>query len=137
MTMNVDERRTRLIENLFEAFNRHDAEAVMACFTPGIVFDGAAGPDAHGTRFSGRSAVKAAFVAVWTGMPDVAWTVRRHMVAGDRAISEWLFTGTRPDGGRIEAEGVDLFEFDGELVATKSAFRKDRPVQPPRGESRP
>lgn len=127
----IDERRMRRLRDLFAAFNRHDAEAVMACFAPDIVFDGAAGPDPHGTRFVGRDAVRAAFVAVWTGMPDVAWTVERHTLAGDRATSEWLFTGTRADGGRIEAWGVDLFTFEGDLVARKSAFRKDRPVQPP------
>ncbi len=73
--------------------------------------------------------MRAAFVGVWTDMPDVAWAVSRHTVAGDRATSEWLFTATRADGGRIEAEGVDLFTFEDGLIARKSAFRKDRPVQ--------
>lgn len=119
-----------LLERLFAAFNRHDADAVMSCFTPDVVFDGAAGPDAWGRRFEGRDAVKAAFVGVWTDMADVAWTVQRHTLAGDRATTEWLFTGTRRDGTRIEANGVDLFSFEGDLIATKSAFRKDRAVLP-------
>lgn len=121
--------RMALLEHLFAAFNRHDAEGVMACFTPGVVFDTAAGPQPHGRRITGQEAVRAAFVGVWTDMPDVAWAVTRHTVAGDRAISEWLFKGTRADGGRIEAEGVDLFTFEDGLIARKSAFRKDRPVQ--------
>lgn len=121
--------RHALLERLFAAFNHHDAEGVMACFTPGVVFDTAAGPDAHGRRLVGQDAVRAAFVGVWTDMPDVAWTVSRHTIAGDRATSEWLFTGTRPDGARVEVQGVDLFTFEGGLVAHKSAFRKDRPVQ--------
>lgn len=121
--------RMALLERLFAAFNRHHAEGVMACFTPDVVFDTAAGPEAHGRRLTGQEAVRAAFVGVWTDMPDVAWAVSRHTVAGDRATSEWLFTGTRADGGRIEAEGVDLFTFEGGLIARKSAFRKDRPVQ--------
>jgi ketosteroid isomerase-like protein len=121
--------RHALLERLFAAFNRHDAEGVMACFTPGIVFDTAAGPEAHGRRLVGRDAVRSAFVAVWTDMPDVAWAVARHTLAGERATSEWLFTGTRADGGRVAVEGVDLFVFEGGLIARKSAFRKDRPVQ--------
>ena len=121
--------RHRLLETLFAAFNRHDADGVMACFTHDIVFDGAAGPDANGRRFEGREAVRAAFVAVWTAMPDVSWTVRRHAVFGDRAVSEWLFAGTNAQGGRVEAEGLDLFGFRGDLIASKSAFRKDRPIQ--------
>ena len=118
-----------LLERLFDAFNRHDAEGVMACFTPGIVFDAAVGPEAHGRRFTGHDAVKAAFVAVWTDMPDVSWTILRHTIAGDVALSEWLFAGTRRDGQKVEVNGLDVFAFDGDLIASKSAYRKDRPVQ--------
>ena len=122
--------RHRLLEDLFAAFNRHDAEGVMACFTPGVVFDAAAGPEAVGRRITGQEAVRAAFVGVWTAMPDVSWTVRRHAVFGDRAVSEWLFAGTTAQGARVEVEGLDLFTFEGDRIATKSAFRKDRPVLP-------
>jgi ketosteroid isomerase-like protein len=125
----IEARRLALLERLFDAFNRHDADGVMACFTPDVVFDTAAGPEAHGRRLTSQDAVRAAFVAVWTDMPDVAWTVTRHTLAGERATSEWLFTGTRADGGRVGVEGVDLFVFEGPLIARKSAFRKDRPVQ--------
>ncbi|MCK8787018.1 nuclear transport factor 2 family protein [Roseomonas sp. NAR14] len=125
------EARQALLVRLFEAFNRHDADGVMACFTPDIVFHAAAGPEANGRRLAGAEAVRAAFVATWTAMPDVSWQVRRHAVFGDRAVSEWLFRATAPDGGRIEAEGLDLFEFAGPLIAAKSAFRKDRPPIPP------
>lgn len=115
-----------LLQTLFAAFNRHDAEGVMACFTDDIVFDAATGPEAMGRRIIGQEAVRAAFVGVWTAMPDVAWTIRRHAVFGDRAVSEWLFTGTGAAGGRIEVEGLDLFAFAGDRIAAKSAFRKDR-----------
>ncbi len=123
---------TRLttLERLFAAFNAHDADAVMACFTQGAVFFGAAGSEANGRRFDGSDAIRAAFTAVWTGMPDVQWAVHRSRMLGDEAITEWLFTGTRDDGARIEAEGLDLFRFEGDLVAAKSAFRKDRPATP-------
>jgi len=124
-----DAERHALLDRLFSAFNRHDADGVMGCFTPGVVFDTAAGPDAHGRRLIGQDAVRAAFVAVWTEMPDVNWAVARHTLSGERAASEWLFSGTRADGGRIAVEGVDLFVFDGPRIARKSAFRKDRPVQ--------
>ena len=119
--------RLATLGRLFEAFNRHDAEAVMRCFTPGAVFLAAAGAEACGRHISGTAAIRDAFAAVWTGMPDVRWTVRRSRILGDEAITEWLFTGTRADGSRVEAEGLDLFGFEGGLIATKSAFRKDRP----------
>jgi ketosteroid isomerase-like protein len=126
----MEKDRVSLLETLFAAFNRHDAEGVMACFAPGIVFDTAAGPEALGKRIIGLDDVRAAFVGTWTSMPDVQWHVRRHAVFGDRAVTEWLFTATAPQGGRIEVEGVDLFGFEGALIVSKSAFRKDRPLQP-------
>lgn len=122
----TDTDRLALLETLFAAFNRHDAAGVMACFDPAIVFDAAAGPEAVGRRIVGIEAVRAAFVATWTTMPDVAWTVRRHAVFGDRAVSEWLFTATTPGGACLEMEGLDLFQFAGGLIVGKSAFRKDR-----------
>lgn len=123
------ERHSRL-DRLFAAFNRHDIDGVMACFTPGIVFEAAAGEESYGKRFVGLEATAAAFTAVWTAMPDVAWHVQRHTLAGDRAFTEWRFVATRADGGRLDVEGIDLFVFDGALIASKRALRKDRPVQP-------
>ena len=122
--------RHALLERLFAAFNRHDVDGVLACLAPDVVFDAAAGPDVHGRRFHGRAETGQAFVAVWTAFPDVAWHVHRHTVAGDRAFSEWRFAATRPDGGRVDVEGIDLFTFAGALIASKSAMRKEWPVQP-------
>ncbi|HVE21399.1 MAG TPA: nuclear transport factor 2 family protein [Acidocella sp.] len=126
----MEKDRVSLLETLFAAFNRHDADGVMACFAPDIVFDAATGPEALGKRITGQDDVRAAFVGTWTSMPDVQWHVRRHAVFGDRAVTEWLFTATAPQGGRIEVEGLDLFGFEGALIVSKSAFRKDRPLQP-------
>jgi len=126
--MTDDTVRLATLDRLFAAFNAHDPDAVMACFGPSAVFLTAAGPDAYGRRIVGLDAIRAAFVAVWTDMPDVRWAVHRNRVLDGEGITEWLFTGTRADGTRIEAEGLDLFGFDGALIGSKSAFRKDRPA---------
>jgi ketosteroid isomerase-like protein len=128
--MSIYQQRLKTLETLFAAFNRHDADEVMACFDASIVFDTASGPTANGRRLVGTEAVREAFIGTWTSMPDVAWHVRRHAVFDDRALSEWLFVATTPEGGRIEVEGVDLFTFLQDRIVAKSAFRKDRPVQP-------
>lgn len=39
-----------VLNAVFEAFNRHDAEGVMVHFSDDIVFETIAGDDAHGTR---------------------------------------------------------------------------------------
>ena len=118
--------RLATLDRLFDAFNRHDLEAVMHCFTPGAAFRAAAGPDADGRLFTGIDQIGAAFAAVWHDMPDARWAVHRSRVLGREAITEWLFTGIG-SRGRIDAEGLDLFTFDGSLISAKSAFRKGSP----------
>ena len=111
---------------LFDAFNRHDADAVMACMAEDCVFDAAAGPDANGTRYEGQDAVRAAFAEVWATFPDA-----RHAIVGELAASTRRFVGTRADGARLEAEACDLFTVGGGKILTKSAFRKQRPLLAP------
>ncbi|WP_440997879.1 nuclear transport factor 2 family protein [Arhodomonas sp. SL1] len=127
-----DERsHTEVLQAVFEAFNRHDADAVVAYMTEDCVFETAGGAEAHGTRIQGREAVRDAFAQVWQGLPDVQWRNARHFAAADRGVSEWTFVATRPDGYRIEAEGCDLFRFRDGLICEKKAFRKDRPLLAP------
>ena len=113
---------------LFDAFNRHDVDAVMNYFAADCVFYAVGGPDVHGRRFEG-AAIRAAFSSVWTEMPDARWNHHSHFVHGDRAVSEWTFSGTNGDGMRIEAEGADLFTLRDGKIAVKQAFRKNRQPQ--------
>ena len=118
----------KLLQDLFDAFNRHDLEGVLACMTDDCVFEAAAGTEAYGARFVGHDAVGAAFEGVWKTFPDVQWMNARHFAADGLGVSQWTLAGTREDGKRIEADGVDLFTFRDGKVATKKAFRKDRPL---------
>lgn len=115
-----------------DAWNAHDIDALMRFMHDDCVFETAAGPDACGTRHSGREAVRTAFAAAWQNFPDAQWRNARHLVAGDRGISEWTFTGTAADGSRIEANGVDVFTFRDGKILVKNVFRKDRPRLPAR-----
>lgn len=111
----------------FDAFNRHDIDAVMTHFADDCVFYTVAGTEAHGTRIEGRAAIARAFEAVWQAMPDARWDHHSHFVSGDRAVSEWTFSGTDADGMRIEAEGADLFTIRNGRLVVKQALRKNRP----------
>lgn len=111
-----------------DAFNRHDAEAIMKFMTEDCVFEASAGPDVCGVRYVGREAVRAAFTDVWTTFADAAWINARHFTCGDRGVSEWTFTGTRADGARIEVHGCDVFTFRDGKIAVKDSYRKNRPL---------
>lgn len=110
-----------------DAWNRHDIDTLMSFMTEDCVFESSAGPDAWGTRYSGREAVCAGFVDVWAVFPDARWGNARHFVHEDRGVSEWIFTGTRADGSRVEVHGCDLFTFRNGKIALKDSYRKSRP----------
>lgn len=115
-----------------EAWNRHDAEALMSFMTDDCVFEASAGSEVYGTRYSGPQAVRAGYVEVWTALPDAHWANARHFVQGERGVSEWTFTGTRADGTRVEVNGCDLFTFRNGKIALKNSYRKNRPpIEPP------
>ena len=123
---------TEFLQSFADAFNRHDAEALMSFMTDDCVFEASAGPDACGARYQGREAVRAAFEEVWTTFPDAHWDNAHHFVCGDRGVSEWIFTGTRHDGTHIEVNGCDLFTFRDRKIALKNSYRKNRPSMAPR-----
>lgn len=117
-----------------DAWNRHDADAIMSFMTDDCVFESSAGPEVCGTRYVGREAVRAGFADVWATFPDAHWGGARHFVVGERGVSEWTFTGTRADGTRVEVHGCDMFTFRDGRIALKDSYRKNRPpVGNPKG----
>ena len=115
-----------MLDAFANAWNRHDADALMSFMSDDCAFESSAGPDVCGTRYVGRDAVRAGFIEVWTTFPDAHWGNARHFVHGDRGVSEWTFTGTRTDGTRVEVHGCDLFTFRGDKIAVKNSYRKNR-----------
>jgi ketosteroid isomerase-like protein len=82
------------------------------------------GPDAWGRRFTGKAAVRAGLATRFEGLPDVHYDDQRHWVSGNRGVSEWLLTGTAPDGVRVRVRGCDLWEFRDGLVVRKDSYWK-------------
>jgi len=119
--------RAALLDEFAQAWNRHDLDALMSMMTADCVFEASGGVAVNGERFEGQSAVRASFAAVFEKYPDARWSGARHLVLGDRGLSEWTFTGTLADGKRVEVNGCDLFVFHGDRIAIKNSFRKNRP----------
>ena len=114
------------LEAFCACWNRHDIEGLMSFMTDDCVFMSSAGPEAHGTRYTGRDAVREGFMAAWEMVPDAQWKNGRHTILGDRGMSEWTFSGTRRDGSRIEVTGCDVFTFRDNKIVVKDSFRKQR-----------
>ena len=118
---------TSLLEAFADAWNRHDLDALMSMMTADCVFEASAGTFVNGERHEGQQAVRAAFAAVFAQYPDARWNDARHFVTGDRAVSEWTFTGTLKDRKRVEVAGCDLLTLRDGKIAVKNSFRKNRP----------
>ena len=117
---------TQTLQAFADAWNRHDVDTILSFMTDDCVFEASAGAEVCGTRFEGQQAVRAAFAEVWATFPDAHWGHAHHFVCGDRGVSEWIFTGTRDDGTRIEVHGCDLFRFRDGKIALKNSYRKNR-----------
>ena len=115
------------LSDTFDAFNRHDIDGVMTHFAEDCVFYTVGGNEAYGTKIEGAEAIAKAFSSVWEGMPDAHWDHHSHFVSGDRAVSEWTFSGTDANGMRTEAQGADLFTLRDGKIVVKQALRKARP----------
>ena len=116
----------KLLDTFAAAWNRHDVDGLMACMTDDCVFEASAGKEVAGTHHVGREAVRRAYAAVFETFPDARWNNPRHFVAGDRAVSEWTFTGTPSDGAKVEVNGCDIFTLRGGRIAVKNSYRKQR-----------
>lgn len=116
----------KLLDDFAAAWNRHDVDGLMACMTSDCVFEAAAGSDVAGSRHVGPAAVRTAYAAVFTTYADARWNHPRHFVAGDRAVSEWTFTGTTAAGAKVEVNGCDIFTLEGGKIAVKNSYRKQR-----------
>ena len=117
---------TEVLQAFAEAWNRHDADALMTFMTEDCVFEASAGSEICGTRYVGREAVRAGFAEVWAIFPDAHWGSPRHFIHEDRGVSEWTFTGTRSDGTRVEVHGCDVFTFEDGKISLKNSYRKNR-----------
>ena len=114
------------LEAFGEGWNAHDVDHLMTFMTDDCAFETTAGPEVYGKRYEGRDRVREAFARVFKTFPDAHFGGARHFVAGDRGCSEWTFTGTGPDGKRLEVQGCDLFVFRSGKIALKSSFFKNR-----------
>jgi len=112
------------LKAFLEAFNRHDLDAIMDFMADDCVFESPRGPDPWGRRYVGKAEVRQGLGARFTGLPDVHYGEDRHLVHGDRGVSEWLLTGTTPQGQRVRVRGCDLLEFRGGKIVRKDSYWK-------------
>jgi ketosteroid isomerase-like protein len=119
-----------ILDDFAAAFNAHDAVRIVSYMTDDCIFEASAGPDMDGEKFVGKEAVTKAFEDIFKNYPNAKWNDAHHFISGNRAVSEWTFTGTKPDGSKMEVTGCDLFTFRDGKIYIKNSYRKNRPPIP-------
>ena len=113
----------RLME-INAAFNSRDVDRIMSFFEEDATFLMARGPEPVGRRVHGKAAIGQVLADRFKVIRDMRWDHVDHFVAGNRAVSVWMVTGTGADGERLNYQGCDLYEFRGDKILNKDTYWK-------------
>jgi hypothetical protein len=98
------------LESFTAAWGRKDVDELMSFMTEDCVYNASVGPD-PGATYVGRESVCKSRGG-------------RVFVAVDRGAAEWSYVFTDDAGREVELRGCDLFEFVGDKIRRKDAYRK-------------
>lgn len=111
-----------VIEKFNDAFNRHDADAVMRLMTDDCIFENT-NPPPDGARLEGAAAVRAYWLKFFANNPDAYFEAEDFIVSGDRCVVRWIYRKTK-DGKPWHLRGVDVFKVRDGKVAEKLSYVK-------------
>jgi ketosteroid isomerase-like protein len=108
-----------VVENLRNATNRHDVDAIVACFAADYRNE----TPVHPARsFVGPDQVRRNWVQILSAVPDVTAEILDVLASDDTVWSEWRHEGTRADGSRHRMAGVIVFRVADGLIQSARFF---------------
>jgi ketosteroid isomerase-like protein len=102
-----------------DAWGRGDVDELMTYMTEDCVYSASVGPE-PGWTFRGTEEVRRGFTELLAHDSAGESRAGRAWVAGDVGAAEWSYVF--PDGR--EVKGCDLFQFRGDKIVVKDAYRK-------------
>jgi ketosteroid isomerase-like protein len=88
-----DQENLTVVEELFDAFNAHDAERLAKLYLEsGVVHRSVTNPP-----LEGHESIGAWFNAIFEYYPDCKWSRRRTFGQDDLICVEWVFNGSHKD----------------------------------------
>ena len=113
-----------LMKEINAAFNSRDVDRILAFFADDCTFLMARGPEADGRRVHGKAAVRQVLADRFKVIADMRWDHVDVFIAGPRAVSVWMVTGTGSDGEQLNYRGCDIYEFRGDKILNKDTYWK-------------
>ena len=114
------------MKRFLQCFNRHDVEGILSFFAEDGVYETPRGPEVVGKRLVGKQAIGAYFAKMFQRIPDTHFGEDSHWISadGERGVSEWILSGTNPDGTAMRMRGCDHFRFRGDRIVLKDSYLK-------------
>jgi ketosteroid isomerase-like protein len=106
-----------------DAWDRGDVEEIMGYFAAECTYHASVGPE-PGRTYQGRDAVRRGVVEMLAYDRGGRSKAGPAFVAGARGVAEWSYEFAAADGAVTVIRGCDVFEFEGDLIRRKDAFRK-------------
>lgn len=104
---------TVVFERMIQAVNRHDLEAMVACFAPDFRSEQPFYPERN---FTGQAGVRKNWSFFFSTMPDFQVEVLSEAVEGYTVWAELHYHGTQIDGKKQETRGVTISSIQGDQI---------------------
>ena len=115
-----------LLDEITDAYNRNDTDALMSFFAEDAVFYHAVGSDINGTRFAGLDTIRGIFQGLFDNVESVHWEPIDTRVSGDKAYCEFHRVAKLKSGEIQDFLSVDILTFREGLIIHKDTFYKNR-----------
>lgn len=106
-----------------DAWRRGDVDALMGFMTDDCVFRASVGPE-PGSTYLGRDEVRRGFELILAHDDASEGRSGITVIDGRYGASQWVLVREDGGGGRSEVHGCDIFEFEGDRIKLKDAYRK-------------
>lgn len=108
-----------VFERMIQALNRHNLDAMVACFAPNFRSEQPFYPERN---FTGQAGVRKNWSFFFSTLPDMQVEVRSSVVEGDTVWAELAYYGTQNDGKKQVTRGVSISGITGEQIAWSKLY---------------
>ena len=120
-----ERRNLQIITEVCDSFNDHNIEAILERFADEGVWRISRGTPPEGDRLVGKKDIRSMLSKRFTSIPDLAWEIHSHWVAGNRGCSEWRVIGHERNGNFLDWFGCDLWTLRGDgMIMLKDTYWK-------------
>ena len=115
-----------VFERMIQILNRHDLDAMVACFAPDFRSEQPVHPE---RAFIGRAGVRKNWSFFFNTVPDIQIDILSEIEEGDTIWVELYYHGTQTDGKKFSVKGVTIQGIQDDQICW--AWLYIEPVQEP------